>query len=79
VASRFYRWCKAGVWDRIWAQVQSEADQNDEIDWEVHLLDGMVVRATDTQPGQKTRGEAGAQVAAKAWWRRAAAMSSRSS
>lgn len=53
VASRFYRWRKSGVWGRIWAQVQSEADQNDEIDWEIHLLDGTVVRAHQHAAGAK--------------------------
>ena len=55
VASRFYRWRKSGVWGRIWAQVQSEADQNAEIDWEVHLLDGTVVRAHPHAAGAKKR------------------------
>ena len=55
VASRFYRWRASGVWDRVWAQVQSEADQKDEIDWEVHLLDGTVVRAHQHAAGAKKR------------------------
>jgi transposase len=53
VASRFYRWRQSGVWDRVWAQLQSEADQNQEIDWEIHLLDGTVVRAHQQAAGAK--------------------------
>lgn len=55
VASRFYRWRAAGIWQRIWAQLQREADQHGAIDWEVHLLDGMVVRAHQHAAGAKKR------------------------
>lgn len=55
VASRFYRWRTSGVWDRVWAQLQSEADQNGELDWEIHLLDGTVVRAHQHAAGAKKR------------------------
>jgi transposase len=55
VASRFYRWRESGVWERVWAQLQSEADQNEGIDWEVHLLDGTVVRAHQHAAGAKKR------------------------
>lgn len=55
VASRFYRWREAGIWERIWAQVQSEADEQDEIDWEIHMLDGTVVRAHQHAAGAKKR------------------------
>ena len=53
VASRYYRWCAAGIWDRIWAQLQSEAEQGDEIDWEVHHVDGTIVRAHQHAAGAK--------------------------
>ena len=55
VASRFYRWQKAGIWKRIWAALQSEADQANEVDWEIHLLDGTVVRAHQHAAGAKKR------------------------
>src|SRR6185295_12697903 len=32
VSSRFYRWCRAGVWDRILCALQAEADARGEID-----------------------------------------------
>jgi transposase len=53
VASRFYRWREAGIWDRVWAQLQSEADEQGQIDWEVHFLDGTVVRAHQHAAGAK--------------------------
>lgn len=55
VASRFYRWREAGIWARIWAQIQSDADEQGEIDWEVHLLDGTVIRAHQHAAGAKKR------------------------
>jgi len=45
VASRFYRWQKNGVWDRIFAQVQPIKDAAGQLDWEVHYVDGSVIRA----------------------------------
>ena len=43
--TRFRRWTAAGVWDRIFAAVQREADAAGGIDWTVHFVDGTVVRA----------------------------------
>ena len=34
VASRFYRWRKAGVWERLLATVQQQADSAGRLDWE---------------------------------------------
>ena len=45
IASRFYRWCKQGVWQRILDALQQEADAAGQIDWETHYVDGSVVRA----------------------------------
>jgi transposase len=53
VASRFYRWRKAGVWDRILHSVQSHKDQQGELDWEVHYLDATIVRAHQHAAGAK--------------------------
>lgn len=55
VASRFYRWREAGIWDQIWSQLQSEANEQGQIDWEIHLLDGTVVRAHQHAAGAKKR------------------------
>lgn len=53
VASRFYRWRKAGVWDRVWAELQREADMDSELDWEVHFVDSTIVRAHQHAAGAK--------------------------
>lgn len=53
VYSRFQRWRKAGVWDRILADVQALNDQQGELDWEIHFVDGTVVRAHQHAAGAK--------------------------
>lgn len=53
VASRFYRWTEAGVWDRILTALHTEAEAEGEIDWEIHFLDSTVVRAHQHAAGAK--------------------------
>lgn len=53
VASRFYRWRKSGLWDRLFAQVQAQADGAGRIDWRIHYVDGTVVRAHQHAAGAK--------------------------
>jgi transposase len=53
VASRFYSWRKSGLWDRIFAQVQIQADAAGQIDWHVHYVDGTIVRAHQHAAGAK--------------------------
>jgi transposase len=53
VASRFYRWQKGGVWDRVLKALQSQKDAEGELDWEVHYLDATIVRAHQHAAGAK--------------------------
>ena len=53
VSSRFYRWRKAGIWERLLAALQSDADAAGEVDWEEHFVDGTVVRAHQHAAGAK--------------------------
>ncbi len=53
VASRFYRWQKAGIWDRILAALQHQEDAEEELDWRVHCLDATIVRAHQHVAGAK--------------------------
>jgi transposase len=53
VASRFYRWRKAGIWDQVFAAVQEVADAENRLDWEVHYVDGTIVRAHQHAAGAK--------------------------
>lgn len=53
VASRFYRWRKAGIWDAIFAAIQAQGDLLGQIDWDIHFVDGTVVRAHQHAAGAK--------------------------
>ncbi len=52
VATRFYRWQKGGIWNQILVKLQAMpaagyayADEQGKLDWEVHYVDGTVIRA----------------------------------
>jgi transposase len=64
VASRFYRWRRRGVWDRVLARLQADADAQGELDWLLHFVDGSVVRAHQHAAGARRR-PAKADLAAK--------------
>ena len=53
VASRFYRWQQSGVWERIFAQLQQTKDRDGQINWEVHYVDGSIIRAHQHAAGAK--------------------------
>jgi len=53
IYSRFRRWQLAGVWDRIFAAVQADADGRGEVDWSLHFLDGTTIRAHVHAAGAK--------------------------
>jgi transposase len=55
VASRFYRWRRRGVWDRVLAALQADADARGELDWLLHFVDGSVVRAHQHAAGARHR------------------------
>jgi transposase len=53
VASRFYRWRKKGLWEGLLSDLQQEADAVGELEWEVHFVDGTIVRAHQHAAGAK--------------------------
>jgi transposase len=53
VYSRFWRWRVAGIWDRIFAAVQQQADAAGEVDWAIQFVDGSVIRAHQHAAGAK--------------------------
>jgi transposase len=53
VASRFYRWCQQGIFDRLLAEVHRRADACGELDWLCHYVDGSVVRAHQHAAGAR--------------------------
>lgn len=56
VATRFYRWVKAGVWEQVLGELQRRAGAEGEIDWKLHHVDGSVVRAHQHAAGASTTG-----------------------
>jgi len=53
VYSRFRRWQRAGIWDRILAALRAEGDARGELDWDLHFVDGTTVRAHPHAAGAK--------------------------
>jgi transposase len=45
VSSRFYRWRRSGVWQRVLEALQALADAQGRVGWELHFLDSTVVPA----------------------------------
>src|SRR5512139_3504536 len=58
VASRFYRWRRAGVWDRMLEALPGQADAAGRLDWRGHYADATSVRADQHAAGAKQRGPA---------------------
>lgn len=53
VASRFYRWRRAGQWSHILTGLQIRADAAGHLDWSAHFVDGKVVRAHQHAAGAR--------------------------
>ncbi len=53
VAGRFYRWCRSKLWQRILQSLQQQADIQGQFDWEMHYVDGSVIRAHQHAAGAK--------------------------
>lgn len=53
VASRFYRWEKAGIWQRLLEALQEKSQAEGKVDWAVHFVDGTVIRAHQHAAGAK--------------------------
>ncbi len=53
VSSRFYRWQRAGVWDRVLAALQRRTDADGRLDWTLHFVDSTVIRAHQHAAGAK--------------------------
>ena len=58
VSNRFYRWRRAGIWQRIRAALQRLADRQGQLDWSGHFIDSTIVRAHQHAAGARG-GQAG--------------------
>ena len=45
MASRFYRWRKAGIWQQILDALQQQADTTGALEWTIQYVDATVIRA----------------------------------
>ena len=57
VSGRFYRWRKQGLWQQILQKLQQLADAKGQLDWELHHVDGSVIRAHQHGSGGKEGGD----------------------
>ena len=53
VASQFYRWVRAGVWQTVLAALQQQADAAGRLDWSAHFVDGTSIRAHQHAAGAR--------------------------
>jgi transposase len=53
VTSRFYRWRRNGLWDRLLLMVQQQANIQGKVNWELHYVDGTMVRAHQHAAGAR--------------------------
>ena len=53
VSGRFYRWRKSGLWSRLRQRLQQQAEQERRINWDIHFVDGSVIRAHQHAAGAK--------------------------
>ena len=58
-ANTFYRWRAAGVWERVLAELQREADATGALDWTLHHVDSTIVRAHQHAAGARRAGAVG--------------------
>jgi transposase len=59
VYSRFYRWSKQGIWQKILEILQQDADNKGEIDWNIHHVDSTIIRAHQHAAGARKIGANG--------------------
>lgn len=53
VAGRFYHWQKIGLWQQLFEDIQQRADAKGDLNWQIHFVDGSVIRAHQHAAGAK--------------------------
>lgn len=56
VYSRFRRWSKQGIWEQVFDALLEEAQQQGDLDWDLHYIDSTIVRAHQQAAGARKRG-----------------------
>ena len=52
-SGRFYHWRKLGLWQQVFAALQMQADAEGKLNWDIHFVDGSVIRAHQHAAGAK--------------------------
>lgn len=53
VSGRFYHWRKINLWQEVLAALQAKADAEGKLNWDIHFVDGSVIRAHQHAAGAK--------------------------
>ncbi len=53
VAGRFYSWRRIGLWSQLLSTLQQQADSEGQVNWNIHFVDGSVIRAHQHAAGAK--------------------------
>ena len=53
VSGRFYRWQRNGLWQQLLEELQHQAETIGQVNWEIHYVDGSIVRAHQHAAGAK--------------------------
>ena len=61
VATRFYRWVRSGLLQRLLGELQRQADAAGDLEWDLQYVDGTVIRAHQHAAGAKKGGQARTQ------------------
>ena len=51
VYKRFRRWCRSGLWERVWSKLVNELRKDEELSFRVWMVDGSIVRAHHASVG----------------------------
>ena len=53
VSGRFYRWQRNGLWQQLLEELQHQAETIGQVNWEIHHVDGSIIRAHQHAAGAK--------------------------
>lgn len=53
VSGTYYRWNRQGLWTEILQSLQQQKDAAGQVNWDIHFVDGSVIRAHQHAAGAK--------------------------